>query len=200
MIPLDPSRGDFLNLLQRALNTIQVHHGLAASNVLQRVIQIRRQTFDTSRFLRETPTRGGIIGWQDGRALYDAAEQSLVAAARSARAPRKYHGSASSYLATNVLQSAFMGQTERGSFVVTLLTQPNEMFATSKANENRLQGQSELSPNAGITGRQVLRTLESALAGTKDALDSYRDVPQLDAFGQLVSVGVSAELLKHSCL
>lgn len=196
LVPLDPARGDFANLLKSAIDSIEFLHGVTASQVLRRVIQTTRQTFDSSRFLRETPTRGGIIGWLDGRALYDAAEQSLLAAARSARAPRKYHGSASSYLASNVLQSAFMGQTERGSFVVTLLTQPNEIFAASKADEKRRQGQIEFGPGVGVSGRRVLDTLESALIGTKEALNSYRDVPHLDAFGELVPSGVSAELLR----
>ena len=85
VVPLDPTRGDFRSLLIRALDTIETRHGLAASQVLRRVIQTARQTFDASRFLRETPTRGGIISWVDGRSLYDAAEQRANSGGRSIR-------------------------------------------------------------------------------------------------------------------
>jgi hypothetical protein len=162
---------------------------------MQDVLRSTREIFDSSKFLRDTASEGGIIPWLTGKELFAAAEQSLSAAARSTRSPRSYHGNASSYLASNFLQSAYMGQTEIGSFVVTLLTQPNDTFAATKAAEAKA-GQSATS-NAGlVTGRQVLTTLQSALTGTRAVLDEFKKVPKLDPFAELVSEGVSSELLR----
>lgn len=195
LIPLDPSRGDFLYLLDRAIGSLEKLPGDNAERTLYNAIQSTRSVFDVSRFMCETDNWVGVISWPKGRSLYDAAEQSLLAAARSTRAPRKYHGNASSYLAHNVIHSAFMGQTEVSSFVVTMLTSPSKNFLLSKTDEAKAD-QALMDTSVGVSGRQVLDTLESALTGTKIALEAYRTAPDIAAFDELASSGVSAELLK----
>lgn len=195
IIPLDPTRGDFGYLLNRAIRALEQLHGDNAERTLNNVIQSTRNVFDVSRFMCETNNRAGLISWAKGKSLYDAAEQSLLAAARSTRAPRKYHGNASAYLAHNVIQSAFMGQTEISSFVVTMLTPPSKSFLLSKADEAKAD-QVSIDAATGISGRQVLETLESALTGTKVALKEYRTTSEIEVFDDLANSGVSAELLK----
>jgi hypothetical protein len=88
-----------------------------------------------------------------------------------------------------------MGQTEVGSFAVTMLTHPDELFVPRKSDESR-RGPEQPGQLISISGRQVLSTLEAALAGTRQVLDSYRTRPQIGTFSDLVSSGVSAELLR----
>jgi len=194
LVPLDPSRGDYAALLTKARRTVYEHYGRAARDI-SAMLELRvRASLDATQWKKETQLEAGIIEWEAGEKLYEAARAQLIASAKSAREKRRYHGNASAHLAKRFIENSFMGQTDIGSFVITAYTPANTRFHLSKHSEEMQL----LMPRASetVTGRQVLATFERALKAVSEGIQSYRQRPQIEIFLETVQEGVSYEFTK----
>lgn len=193
LVPVDPSKGDFRALLRRARTVLVETAGREAERYFESLADASRARLDRTQFKKDSPLEHGLILWEQGDALFQVARGTLVAAAKARKSPRRYHGNASSFLAKQYLESAIMGQTEIGSFVVTAYLPANETFHVSKADADRADhGEPAL---LTLRGREITEQLASAVLGTRAALDEYRRSPDMAVFGESVDTGVSYELV-----
>lgn len=194
LVPLDPRRADFRDLLAVARSRLIGWDAPSVGRFFDDLEGSRRAQLDKTSFEKESALPRGMITWLDGEDLFAAAKGALTAAAKATRAARRYHGNASSYLSKQFLEAAIMGQTEVGSFVVTALSPAEQRFHYSKAESDRSEGYD--SGLTTVSGRTVVAKLESALTATRNALDEYRQSPHVQVFEEAVRHGVSYELVK----
>lgn len=193
LLPLNPEKGDFPHLLERAQRAFASLASVDAMRHFETLLQATRASLDATRFIKESAAPAGLIDWAQGEELFEAARTSLAAAAKARRERRRYFGNSGSYIAKTFIESSLMGQTEIGSFVVTAYTPADRSFHQRKADVDKPGRLDDLTL---VTGRSILETLEQALVATKQALTEYRTSPRLELFGDAVSEGVSYELTR----
>ncbi|MEU8306892.1 hypothetical protein AB0C84_25380 [Actinomadura sp. NPDC048955] len=194
IIPLNPSMGDYNELLIRAHRFVISQYGRAARE-LSRTLNLRfRAGLNSTQWKKETNLEGGIIGWEEGEDLYEAARAQLVASAKATRERRRYHGNSSAYVAKKFLENSFMGQTEVGSFIITAYTPSNQRFHVSKHSEEIHL----IKPREAETlpGSAVTETFERALKAIRVGLEEYKKRPRPELFLETVQEGVSYEFTK----
>lgn len=135
--------------------------------------------------LRVAESDDGSVKLNDGADLIGGARDLLLSVACSLRNPRGVYRAGANHDATDLLKDMRLGQTDRGSFVVTLLTPviPPAMSASSPASED-LNAPKE---------RQLTRRLAQAANAAREMVERMA-VGQRDAVGESVASGVSANL------
>ena len=128
----------------------------------------------------------GSVPVSAGVDLMVGAREMVLAAACSLQDPRPVYRAGANRDATEYLNQVRLGQTEQGSFVVTMLTpvippRVQQVFPD------------EFEPNDDPIGRQMTKHLESALAATRTATEQTT-TGAIDAFREAVARGVSANL------
>ncbi len=143
---------------------------------------------DLIRFRAPDADEDGSIDLDTGVDLVQQCRDALLAAACSASAPKRFYRSGSNAKATEYLKSVRLGQTEHGSFIVTMLS-PVPPYLEQI-------GQQYLSPDfvEEPFGRQVTRTLSDATKAVKAAIAEVSRGGNIEAFERSVSSGVSANL------
>lgn len=194
LVPTDPSRGDYAVLLQRALSMIERRYGTEAIRVEDLLRLQQDAALDLTRWKKESSVDAGLIGWQQGMALYQAASDSLSAAAKATHERRLHYGTSGAYLAQEFLDRTLMGQTQIGSFVVTAHTPAHARFHVTKHSETA--SQKDWRNAEQVTGREILNVFERSIQATRAGLDEYRQTPNIEAFVPLVDDGLSAELAR----
>lgn len=125
----------------------------------------------------------GRIGLDAGLELMRNAREMMLAAACAAIEPRPHYPSRKPDRAMEYLASLEMGQTERGSYVLSILSPVPPA----------LQG--SLFPDAEEPfERRVTRTLAEAATAARDAAEESAATGQLEPFQRAVQRGVSANL------
>lgn len=201
LLPLDRSYADFAPRFQEALRTLRLVHDWDLQQLATHVLGARSDFL----FVRaDQSTPDGTIPLRQAQSLLDGAQQLLLYAACSAIRPRSTYGSgrrpkeASNFLNDDVR----MGHTQRGSFVITVLTRldaDDTVIVEPDANELIAPGASDAGAHtAGEVAaiippfqRRVMATLATALELTHQAV-------QTGASGRLeraVERGVSANLV-----
>lgn len=194
LVPTDPERGDFDALVRRATQSILRRYGVVADRFVREVEMRQAGVLDSTRWQKETAVPPGLILWDEGHELYDSAQLQLIAAAKTSREPRPYHGNASSWVAKRFLEQSFMGQTDVGSFIITALTPAQARFHLSQHSEEVALTKPRDSQT--VTGRSILTTFEHALGAMRAGLDEYARTPRVDVFLEKVEDGVSYEMAK----
>lgn len=133
------------------------------------------------------------IALVDGVGLVAAGRGLMLSAACSAADPKRAYSSRKPVQATRYMDGLRLGQSERGSFVLTLLSPvapalaPRQLALFSPPEEEAL-------PPPDPYERQVTRTLGIALDKLHRAAARGAATGQLDAFEDAVPLGVSADL------
>lgn len=192
LVPADPSRGDYAALLQRALSAIERRYGNEAIRVEDLLHLQLAAALDLTRWKKESSVDAGLIGWEQGMALYQSASDSLSAAAKATHERRLHYGTSGAYLAHEFLDRTLMGQTQIGSFVITAHTPSNARFHVSRHSETA--SQKDWRNAEQVTGREIINMFEQSIQATRAGLDEYRRSPNIEAFIPLVGDGLSAEL------
>jgi hypothetical protein len=192
IVPLDPARGDYTELMREAVNTLS---RLAAADLepARSVITALVAPGDEIRFVKNVPVRGsGAIPWARGEEVFAAARASLVAAAKARLSRRAYYGNAHGRFANRFMDDVLMGQTDIGSFVVTAYAPPDERFPERTAPTVHGRAAADL----GYTGREITEMLASGVRRAQEASSAYRvdEAPQV--FEEAVQEGVSRELVE----
>ena len=194
LVPLDPARGDFEDLVSRALRQMLGRYGGEAERLQALLVLSASADLDATKWKKQTPVNAGLISWLEGEAIYQAARDSLASAARAVHAKKAQHGSAGSYLVQRFLEQTLMGQTEVGSFIVTAHTPASARFHVSQKSENRAKA--DFRDAEQVSGRTILDTFATAVAAVREALDGYKQSPRIEPFKELIEEGVSHELLR----
>ena len=196
VVPLDPRRGDFVRLVDRALRTMLQKYGQPARDLIALLEVKTRAGLESTRWSKETTINAGLIEWEQGETLYKSVRTLLSVSAKSAKQPRSHHGKSSAYVAKRFLDGCLMGQTDIGSYVITAYTPSQQRFYVSRKAEESPASSAGMVELQSLTGSQILNTLENALDAVRSGLDEYRAAPNLEVFSETVARGVSSEFAR----
>jgi hypothetical protein len=194
VIPLDPEKGDFSGLLNRARYALLSHYGRPAYDLLDMLTAQVNAALDATQWHKETALPPGMIGWHEGEDLYASARAQLSAIAKSSKQPRRHHGSASWYISKTFLDNSYMGQTEINSFVITAHTPSRMRFHVSRHSEEVHVSRPREAQT--ISGRVIIDNFENALKAVTGALEDFIRQPKIEIFNDTIEVGVSYELVR----
>lgn len=117
-IPTNRDFRDYPTRLNEALVEVEHHYGERARPIM---LQLLVGPMDELFFAEDAPTVHGSIAWPVGEQLYETARDTFRAAAKSSEMHLPRFGNKGSVVARRYVNGIRMGQTERGSFVVTAL-------------------------------------------------------------------------------
>src|SRR5262249_40239707 len=121
----------------------------------------------------------------EGATFIQKAKDMMLAAACAAVNPRVYYPSRKPAQAMDYIRRARLGQTEPGSFIVTILSPVPPSLADPSGHFIALEEPYE---------RQVTRVLAGALDSVRRAAEDAASTGQVNGFIQAVPSGVSANL------
>jgi hypothetical protein len=127
----------------------------------------------------------GSVPIEEGARVFPKAKDMMLAAACAAVSPRAYYPSKKPSEATDYLRRVRFGQTERGSFVVTIISRVPPSLSAGNGHLVEVEEPYE---------RRVTRTLARALAAVRAAAEDAASSGNVHGFVQAVPTGVSANL------
>ncbi|ACJ00575.1 hypothetical protein [Rhodospirillum centenum] len=184
LLPLREDLGDYALRLADAVRVVAAVEGRAETSVLT---DFRMAGTDVIRVRAGEAAADGTLSFQAGIAVHELAREVLLSAACAAHAPRALYGNRKPQSALDYLETVRLGQSERGSYVVTLLSPVDPALG---GGQPRLGPEFEDDPFARI----VTRTLLRALRATRDAVTEAAASEDFAAFERRVRHGVSANL------
>lgn len=132
-VPLERDLADYADAIETIARRAAQFERRSASSVMHDFLQPRR---DVVRFsLEGQRTSDGTIGLLDGLAMLGGAKKSLLASACSVKRPARFHPRMALAEADAYVHSCNLGQTEVGSFVLTIET-PHDSGAPSVVGES----------------------------------------------------------------
>ena len=139
----------------------------------------------------------GSISLDNGVDLFQRAREMMLAAACATVEPRSQYQTRKPNKATEYLSKVHVGQTERGSYVVNLLSRvaPNLEAGTPSPTENvTALFSTEPFEETDPFERLVTKTLADALEAARKAADYSAAAGTMDYFTEAIARGVSANL------
>jgi hypothetical protein len=191
ILPLAPSWVDYDELLGELLLRVEAISPDAGALMVKELL-LERGPGDELKFRKDVSTIGGAVAWAAGRGLIGAAENILLAGAKTRLSRRAYYGQANGRFAHRFLDSVLMGQTEIGSYVVTAFAPPHESFPdkSPKIDAPSIAGLGT------YTGREIVESVVGGLESTIEALEHYKATNSMSGFERGVSSGVSREMVE----
>ncbi len=184
-----PLRQDFKDYPLRVgevLETLELAEHRPLGEILRDVLTA---AYDLIRVMVDNPRYAdGSLKIDDGVTLFDNARKLIASAARSAVDPRPQFVAGMPNEVTDYLDRVRLGQTERGSYIVNVLS-PATRYA-----EDLLLFSPERFEQEDSFERRVTRTLGRALEATRSAVGQAVQDPELKKFEDAVPEGVSANL------
>ncbi len=184
LLPLVPTLRDYSLRVAEVIRTLATVEDRDARGVLNSLLlsaDIVRLT------VKGDDTTDGTIALERAPAVFENARSLMLAAACSALEKRPVHPNRKPEQALRFVREARMGQTERGSYVVTLAAPVPRVQTVEEAGF--------MFPELNIPfGRTVTTTLQTALASMKGAAKEYRETGRPEVFRDSVEAGVSANL------
>jgi hypothetical protein len=178
--------GDYAQSVEAVLSAIAATEERDETAVFRDLASSDR---DLLRFRAPQADDDGSIDLNAGVDLVQQSRDALLAAACSAVSAQRYYRSGSNAKANDYLKTVKLGQTEHGSFVVTLHSPVPPQLET---------GQQSLWPEQDLAnepfGRQVTRTLANAVDSLISAIGEVGRGADIAAFERVVTRGVSANL------
>ena len=181
IVPRTERLGDYASVVAALIDTF-------ASVAGQDQLAVYRSLVTTDRDVvrvRAAESEDGSVTLTAGVSLIDGAREMLLSAACSLRERQPVYRAGANREASDLLNRVRLGQTDHGSFVVTLLTPvvPPPMPALFPDPDDR---------NAPIERRMTMRLVE-ALTAVRQATERTA-AGDKEAFGDAVAAGVSANL------
>jgi len=192
LLPTDPRKADYQQLLRRAYRTLAYEHGAEIDRAANSISLQRRSLLDVTRWSKETSLATGMIQWDAGQALHVVARTSLAVAAKATHKPRRYYGNSSAYISKKFIDATLMGQTEPGSYIVTAYSPSGERFFVSRSNEEA--SASKLVDVESKTGAEIIDKLDDIVRSVRGKLDEYRSDPRTTIFEEIAVTGFSYEI------
>lgn len=185
LLPLRPGLRDFAMRMADVLDTLASIEGRSQVEVL---LDMEAASSDAIRIRVSAPgTQGGSIALDSGVALVRRTWDLMAAAACATVRPRAAFQSRRPTQANDYLGKLRLGQTETGSFVLTVLSPVPPELASGPLTLPGL-------PPSEPFERRVTRLLAAALETTRLAADAAAATGNLDGFRTAIRQGVSANL------
>jgi uncharacterized protein YsxB (DUF464 family) len=186
-VPLSPTPVDYED---RLWELVQRLAGAEGRDVEEVITNLRYATADLVRISLVSPRVGpGELPIEDGRRLFDGARDLMLYAACAAIHPRTSFGTRPPAAAKDYMEGVRLGQTERGSYVVTVISD------VAPAEQQALLAQELVQHDTPFERRVTSRLMES-LSATRSAaqrvVDDHANVAE--SFEDVVEQGVSAQL------
>ena len=185
VIPASRDARDFPLQLAEALQELEDVEQRPQLDILK---DLNQSGFDVLRLASIGPnTTDGTVCVYDGVQLVERARDMLLAAACAAVSPRRVFHSRKPVQALDYMSNARLGQTERGSYVLTLLS--------PVAPQLHAYSDTHLFPDDPFE-RHVVKTLAVSVNATLVAAEEVASsaAPSFDTFVEKVPQGVSANL------
>jgi hypothetical protein len=182
VMPLRRDLADYETRIAESLNTLEAVEGRSQLSII-------KDLYTASADVVRVPTKpeastSGMVGVDEGVELIRHARELLMAAACSAAQKRAVFPARKPNEALNYLKGAKFGQTEHGSYVITIVSPVS----------TPLGGQNEgLFPDPPF-GRKVIQTLATAVAEVRNAALRTAGNGKITEFDAAVRCGVSANL------
>ena len=183
ILPRIPRLGDYHNVV---FHLIKVFADVAEMDELALYRDLATSDRDVTRVSIPVDSPDGTISINEGAGLASSARDMLLAAACALESPRPLYRPGANKVANEILQRTRFGQTEQGSFVVTLLSPivpplvQVPLMPTIESNDDPVE-------------RKVAKRLMTALEATRRATE--RTIGgDTEAFSEAVPSGVSANL------
>ena len=184
-LPLRRDLGDFGLRMGDVLRTLAEVEQRPEAVVLH---DLMTTSSDLIRIRAPSPdAASGSLPLEEAVAFVERSRDLMLAAACAAITKRSYFATRKPLRATDYLSRVRMGQTERGSYILTILSP----VAPALVSEGELP--LELEPPEPYE-RQVIRTLAEGLAALEHAARQAASSGGMGAFEQSVRLGVSANL------
>jgi len=181
-----PSSETVLDLNARLVDALQTISRVEDRLLSQIVTDIQSARADIIRLRRALEGGSSTIQLAEGVDLVDHAMTLVTAAASAAVTPRAVVPSRRPLLAQKYLSRVHLGQTEVGSYVLTI-------HSPLEAVEEQMEP--ALFPELSVPfARRVMVTLSKALASVRDATAHARSSGDFEVFERAVPNGVSANL------
>lgn len=183
IVPRTQRLGDYASVVSQL---VEIFAEVADTDTLSLYRMLTIADRDVVRVTAATEGGDGSVALNDGVKMITGARDMALAAACSLHEPRPAYRAAANREASEYLRRVHLGQTEQGSFVVTLLSpvvappvQTEDLFGRT-ADDQPIE-------------RRMTQRLVEALAATREAAEKA-SVGDADAFGDAVSRGASANL------
>ncbi|MBI5264803.1 MAG: hypothetical protein HY852_23655 [Bradyrhizobium sp.] len=185
LIPSDRSAADYTLLLREALLELEAVENRSQLEILR---DLYNSGFDVVRLAAQsTRTADGTVDIDEGVLLFERARDTLYAAACSTVKPQAVFHSRRPQAANEYMRKARLGQTEQGSYVLTLLS--------PVAPQLTPHSDTDLFPEEPFE-RRVVQTLARSVRLAVGAAESSvtGPAPDFSPFQNAVAGGVSANL------
>ena len=183
--PAKKDLADYASAIARILRVLEIEEDRSQLAVLS---DLEVSDVDLLRVRASHADSNGSLPLESGVELIRQSRDMLLAAACASVRPQRLFRSGGNKEATEYLDKVRLGQTERGSFVATLLSPvPPDLIANVQKS---FWPEMESEP----FGRKVTRRLVDALRASRDAISSINAGGNIEAFERVVPVGVSANL------
>jgi hypothetical protein len=186
LLPLDRSFRDYVLRMSEVLTTLALVERRSQLEILSDitttladVIRIRSQ---------QEGSKDGSLSLVGGVSLVENARDLLLAAACSTISKRAYFPTRKPDAAIHYVEKLRLGQTERGSFVVTIQS------PVPPTLQGSLFAEDYLPESAEPFERRVAKTLMQAIAALREAADESAASGDIRPFREAVAIGVSANL------
>ena len=181
ILPRHQRLGDYASVVSRL---IEIFARVAETDELTLYRDLVTADRDVIR-IRSAESNDGSVAASDGINLIRGAHDMLLAAACSLRNPQPLYRAGANREASDYLRRVRLGQTEHGSFVITLLTpvvppRIQQVLIPEWGGDDPIE-------------RQMTKRLADALEATRDATESTVG-GDANAFSKAVKYGVSANL------
>jgi hypothetical protein len=183
IMPLRRELADYNTRMAETLDTLEV---VERRSQLEIIRDLFTASCDVVR-LRARPdgSSSGMVRMDEGVELVQYARELVMAAACSTDQKKAVFSSRKPNKALNYIKNAKFGQTEQGSYVITLISPVSVTFDTSSKDE--------LFPD-GPFRRQVIETLASAVSNVRSAALTVAVTGNIKVFDETIRNGVSANL------
>ena len=119
LLPLTRELSDYKELIARAIEKISAYEERSEFQILNDLLV---PPADIARYgVRNDSTESGVIPLNAGFELFESAKKSLLSAASDVAMPSHFHKRMAYKEAVHLMDSCFLGQTERGSYVATII-------------------------------------------------------------------------------
>jgi hypothetical protein len=184
-----PIREEFADYAARMGEVIDVLSEVENRAQLPVFADLIKSGFDVLRIRASEADDAGTIALELGIGLYDHARDLMAAASNATIKPRRAYRGPMFDQTREYLHQLRLGQTEVGSYVLTVLSPVPPALDTWQTN---------LFPDIGVGQepfpRLVTRTLDRALKATKVAASEAAATGRLDPFENVIEAGVSGDL------
>ena len=183
ILPRTNRLGDYANVVSQLIEYFCDAVEADALSVYRDLITADR---DVIRVRAPADHDSGSVAVDDGIGILTGARDMVLAAACSLSNPQTLYRAGANKEASEYLKRVKLGQTEQGSFIITLLSPAisppvqEELFPDESLDDSPFE-------------RQVTRRLADALSATRNAAERT-NAGEAESFSKAVSAGVSANL------